>query len=1455
MIASHLRQKKFKSLVSYCESAPSAIEVKVFFEKEAYNVWAVFLDTFQHYEQQQKISKKDDKDIEKLLHILRRFLIYLPSKIKEKWQIRSISNILDKILYIENKHEIRMVGLELLLIFLEDLETPDPGQANLLGAAIDLEPFKADYQKKITLPFKSPAAADKNVVLFPSPVLPSREDSVALIGALLDYMGSHSNSFPMLWNLFRSQYLVLFFPDVCKDVGILDRFSDIGFPNHCPYDIVAVIVSKITPWANIDVIMKTIWCSKENTAIMMELFRQACILPFNYVDTTRVAVHCYRRLFLGTKTEKIPPAIAEQKEKLVGFQKFFVEQLVNVFKTPSNPATIDMHVTLCLEILQLFKQTIEAGSFTSEIRDVLLFTLLEITTTLLKPDTPNQDLAKALASIMVDVLLFTWISSKILNPEMWTRLHESIQSLFHRIEPVVQAKLKLVQLSLIVRGFIFSRPKGPKSEESDKLRSQSITPDYRKVDKSESDTAIASLSWDYQTAYFIWSNLLQIFRNVSRIKEPAIFSEAVGAIAEVADIFIEAENKASNQLIYDETALQPIHLLSTFGSWLFEACNRDEVYTEGKAKAFGSLCRLICRHYVPYPGYYTPDILPHFYTTLHYALCNPAHDSDEISWAIVENSSNIFNLALPGATILIPYYLVEINRLLRGHPPPLEVRRRGIIIVCSLISYASHFSDLEIPTRYYGHFQQQKGKELWAADESLRCLKFREQAGNILVHSLKTDEDEEIKKMCLWGICVLVFDCALSQPDLTFINDYVKILFSFALTGETSIALTSLEAISALSSISSEMLHLDKKNLLSTIIEQLCANILMEIRESKRDKEGYDRVLCQSLFCLADWTLAIPAILETSDLAKRIFQVIQVVFSAPPPQHRETMMHQRQDSFTEKKKEKRSKDIKDGTTSPEIGTRPPSMIITASPPITPKEAARYLLISALDLHKNFASLAGVEFSLSQVTESDDGGPDESQVTHFIYKNSALISCVEVTGSTGEKLARLFLRDATGRYAWNCRFAPTSRSVSSESSAEISLLGDNKPEAEPSKEVVKGAPAPARTRGSIILYEEQDTAGVDKIDELLQYLGETHPDCLPQGKTCLNQPTILQSKFLNQIVTMQKAFATQHTDDTKLINEKKQSKPNSSHWAIHPPKQPVQEFNPLQHCRLFLSHMGFLDVDNLDDIIQLENNKNFLLKLRNLDQTRAREIVKIGLVYVKEGQDDQQSIFRNETGSQMYNEFVGALGWPVPLATHKGYNGRLDCAGSNGKEAIYFTSPVTEIVYHEVVRMPTVKDDPVQLQKKRHVGNDIVHIIYTENGRDYSPKTISSQFNDAHIIINPLPNGMYRVQVAKKEKISLFGPIIHGMTLSKKLLPILVRLTAINANRCTQSNTESHRPFFARFGLIQEIITKCSKAQDYQALLESSFFYSDNQNGKPAAITKKEDSASGSGGSSLQNSRE
>jgi len=140
----------------------------------------------------------------------------------------------------------------------------------------------------------------------------------------------------------------------------------------------------------------------------------------------------------------------------------------------------------------------------------------------------------------------------------------------------------------------------------------------------------------------------------------------------------------------------------------------------------------------------------------------------------------------------------------------------------------------------------------------------------------------------------------------------------------------------------------------------------------------------------------------------------------------------------------------------------------------------------------------------------------------------------------------------------------------------------------------------------------------------------------------------------------------------------------------------------------------------------------------------------------------------------------------------------------------------EVIFHDISAMPTNPSDNQQIHKKRHVGNDIVHIVYSEHVREYSPQTITSQFNDAHIIVYPLSNGLFRIQVYRKENVNLFGPLLHGMCVNKRLLPLLVRQTAINANRYVRYNTEGYtRPYPTRRRALDEIVKRYKVPKRYE----------------------------------------
>ena len=90
---------------------------------------------------------------------------------------------------------------------------------------------------------------------------------------------------------------------------------------------------------------------------------------------------------------------------------------------------------------------------------------------------------------------------------------------------------------------------------------------------------------------------------------------------------------------------------------------------------------------------------------------------------------------------------------------------------------------------------------------------------------------------------------------------------------------------------------------------------------------------------------------------------------------------------------------------------------------------------------------------------------------------------------------------------------------------------------------------------------------------------------------------------------------------------------------------------------------------------------------------------------------EEELFSNETTEEM-EEFLMLIGKKIKLKEHKGYRGGLDIQnGQTGDSAIYEVFENREIIFHVSTLLPYTITDPQQLQRKRHIGNDIVTIVF------------------------------------------------------------------------------------------------------------------------------------------------
>ena len=82
-----------------------------------------------------------------------------------------------------------------------------------------------------------------------------------------------------------------------------------------------------------------------------------------------------------------------------------------------------------------------------------------------------------------------------------------------------------------------------------------------------------------------------------------------------------------------------------------------------------------------------------------------------------------------------------------------------------------------------------------------------------------------------------------------------------------------------------------------------------------------------------------------------------------------------------------------------------------------------------------------------------------------------------------------------------------------------------------------------------------------------------------------------------------------------------------------------------------------------------------------------------------------------------------------------FKGGLDTNhGQTGEESVFEVYQDKEIMFHVSTLLPYSKTDSQQLERKRHIGNDIVTIIFQDENTPFAPDMIASNFLHSFIVI-------------------------------------------------------------------------------------------------------------------------
>ncbi|XP_019719735.1 rap1 GTPase-activating protein 2-like isoform X5 [Hippocampus comes] len=175
---------------------------------------------------------------------------------------------------------------------------------------------------------------------------------------------------------------------------------------------------------------------------------------------------------------------------------------------------------------------------------------------------------------------------------------------------------------------------------------------------------------------------------------------------------------------------------------------------------------------------------------------------------------------------------------------------------------------------------------------------------------------------------------------------------------------------------------------------------------------------------------------------------------------------------------------------------------------------------------------------------------------------------------------------------------------------------------------------------------------------------------------------------------------------------------------------------------------------------------------NYDEHEVNSTFKFGVIFQCFGQVSEEELFRNNEETPAFQEFLQLLGDTVELQDFKGFRGGLDVShGQTGSQSVYTVYRQQEVMFHVSTKLPFTEGDTQQLQRKRHIGNDIVAVVFQEEATPFVPDMIASNFLHAFVLVQVeepcSENTSYKVSVTAREDVPPFGPPLPNPSVFKK----------------------------------------------------------------------------------------
>ncbi|XP_026085063.1 ral GTPase-activating protein subunit alpha-2-like isoform X1 [Carassius auratus] len=935
--------------------------------------------------------------------------------------------------------------------------------------------------------------------------------------------------------------------------------------------------------------------------------------------------------------------------------------------------------------------------------------------------------------------------------------------------------------------------------------------------------------WHADSAFVLWRRILGILGDVNSIRCARIHAKVFSYLYELWHKLAKIRDNLGIRVDADTAVARPLFIppLRMLASWLFKATMLPSEFKAGKLQAYKLICEMMTKHQDVLPN---SDFLVHLYHVMHKGFTSD--DQDVLNTMIRWCSPRFFFLGLPGFTMLVGDFITAAARVLNTdsfEAPRVEAQT----VLGSLVCFPNLYQQIPSLQTVPGSEDIVVGKE-----------DMKDYLVNILLKTARNEICEGARCVAICSLGLWVCEELRQTETHPQVTDAINVLGVTLKFGNKVVANVACDIFQLLISHWQHLQRLDP-SLPKRIIEIFVATIAFLLPSAEHSAVEADKKLMVSLLlCLLDWCMAVPLSIllepitmpvlddpasQKAPLLDYIYRVLHTCVSG-------SNLHTQQSHYLLSLADL-STDYEPFLTLGNVKSFEPSPIHNAMGDfgnlLTVAEEKKRRSLELIPLtarmvmthlvnHLGHHPLSGGPALLNSLVSENHDNPyvESSELSSevfkspnlqlFVFNDSTLVSYLQIpSDSSSTSVAnprdhssevRVIVRDISGKYSWDGGILfHTLDGAGLSCAGSRDQLSHNATHSEKQDSVCSGKCSSE--------LEVED--GVDVLDQLLEDLGHSSPECLPQPQLKLTQPPsppigmnpdmegVIMDAIHRQAKQEDEELARLQTEDPSIRAER-QREPTH-----HEPK------SPFYLCRLLLNDLGMNSWDRRKSFHLLKKNSKLLRELKNLDSRQCRETHKIAVFFIGEGQEDKCSILSNTEGRQAYEDFVSGLGWEVNLATHCGFMGGLQRNGSTGSTAPYYATSNVEVIFHVSTRMPSDSEDSIT-KKLRHLGNDEVHIVWSEHTRDYRRGIIPTDFGDVLIIIYPMKNHMFFVQIMKKPQVPFFGPLFDGAIVTGALLPSLVRATCINASRAVKSRLPLYQRFYEERALYLEAIIQNHK---------------------------------------------